>query len=85
MLGQCIRRKGFDVLLSALAAIKGLSWHLDLVGDGSERDNLTRQAAEADLSYKVTFHGALRNDVARQMIAESDCLVLPSRGTGGVR
>ena len=80
--GQCIRRKGVDVLLSALSALQSLNWHLDIVGDGPERENLTKQAKIAGLAGKVTFHGTLQNETARQMVAESDCLVLPSRWDG---
>jgi glycosyltransferase involved in cell wall biosynthesis len=80
--GRFIRRKGLDVLLSALAMHKDLNWRLDLVGDGPECDNLMRQVIEAELADKITFHGALPNDVARKLIASSDCLILPSRWDG---
>lgn len=80
--GQCIRRKGLDVLLSALAMHSDLDWHLDIVGDGPERDNLIRQYKKESLADKVTFHGALSNNEARIMISQADCLVLPSRWDG---
>ena len=80
--GQCIKRKGLDVLLSALAAHRDLNWHLDILGDGPERDNLIRLSKEEALADKVSFRGALRNDEARKMIARSDCLILPSRWDG---
>lgn len=80
--GQLIRRKGVDVLLSALTRHRRMDWHLDIVGDGPERNALLGQVTKAALIDKVSFHGALRNDIARQMIARSDCLVLPSRWDG---
>ena len=71
-----------DFLLSSLALHRALNWHLDIVGDGPELDNLMQQSKVLSLTDKVTFNGALRNDVVRQMIAQSDCLILPSRWDG---
>ncbi len=80
--GQCIRRKGLDLLITALIEHQSKDWHLDIVGNGSESDNLMRLSKKQGLSEKITFNGALRNDVAREMIAQSDCLILPSRWDG---
>lgn len=80
--GRFIKLKGLDLLLSALAAHKCLTWHLDMVGDGPLRKELMQQVKKADLTDKVTFYGAVPNNVARQMIGQSDCLILPSRKDG---
>jgi len=80
--GRFIRLKGLDVLLSALVAHQSLDWHLDLVGDGPELNIFMRKVERMGLKDKVTFHGALRNDIARQMIAQANCLILPSHKDG---
>lgn len=81
--GRCIKLKGLDVLISALTGLSNLSWRLDIVGNGSELDNLKRQAAKSDLIDKISFHGALPNEAARKMIAAADFLILPSRSKEG--
>lgn len=80
--GQCIRRKGVDTLLAALNNLRGMDWHLDIVGDGPERDNLMRQAKVSGIANKVSFHGSIENDAARNIIAQADVFVLPSRWDG---
>ena len=80
--GQCVPRKGLDLLLAALAQLNGLDWTLDVVGDGADRLQLERQSQDLGLAGKVTFAGALANDEATRRIADADLLVLPSRWDG---
>jgi teichuronic acid biosynthesis glycosyltransferase TuaC len=82
--GNLIPIKGQDVLLRAVAAIA--TTHPDivvnLVGDGSERGNLSALAQELKISQRVRFMGrAPRRDLARLM---RDCTLfaLPSRYEG---
>jgi glycosyltransferase involved in cell wall biosynthesis len=61
--GRLEANKGFDVLVSALAALRehgaALSgaWRWVIVGDGPQRENLERRVAAADLARHVTFAG----------------------------
>lgn len=77
--GMLIELKGVTDLISALALARsdlpGL--HLDIVGDGPLRADLTAQVLRADLGDVVTFHG-FRQDVP-QILATADVFVLPSR------
>jgi glycosyltransferase involved in cell wall biosynthesis len=80
--GQLIRRKGIDFLLDALAGIDGDSWHLDLVGTGSEEPELRRLSEELGISNRVTFLGPMSNANAMAVINTADTLVLASRFDG---
>lgn len=76
------RQKGHDVLLEAARAVLAEApeavflW----VGDGPDRAELERRAAEAGLGRAVRFLGA-RADVP-ELTAASDLFVLPSRFEG---
>lgn len=54
--------KRIDTLLRAVHALEpGMSWHLDLVGDGAERQAIQALVAELGLQRRVTLHGWLAN------------------------
>ena len=74
-----VELKGVSVLLKALAELpKTYRWHLDLVGDGPDRDQTKTLVDQMGLGTSVTFHGALRkSDVAHRM-RNADLFVLPS-------
>jgi glycosyltransferase involved in cell wall biosynthesis len=67
--------KGIDVLLTACAQVH-VPVRLDVFGDGSLRDELVREAS--DRGIDATFHGFVPN--VRDLLAEADVFVLPSRG-----
>lgn len=80
--GQMIRRKGFDLLLAALAGMDGVPWRCDLYGDGVLRNALRREAERFRIADRIGFHPPLSNDAVRRNIAGSDCCVVPSRHDG---
>jgi glycosyltransferase involved in cell wall biosynthesis len=74
-------RKGVAYLLRALAELDKPSARgivLDIVGDGPERARLEQLSRELGIERDVRFHGALSRDDARQVLRNSDFLVLPS-------
>ncbi|OLP59361.1 glycosyl transferase [Xaviernesmea oryzae] len=73
-LGRFVPRKGFDLLIKAIAAVEGA--FLWLVGDGPERGNLEALVASLGLSERVRFTG-WRTD-AYAYLAASDAFVIPS-------
>ncbi|TYC67382.1 glycosyltransferase family 4 protein [Stappia sp. BW2] len=84
--GTLLPRKGYDLLLSALASLKALPWHLDIVG-GLEADPacyqaLLAQVRELDLSGRVTFHGAVQAQELAGFFRSADIFVLASRYEG---
>lgn len=67
--------KGIDVLLAACARLDA-PFELHVLGDGTERATLERQAAE--LAIPASFHGFV--DDVRARLESADVFVLPTRG-----
>ena len=84
--GSVVKRKGFDVLLAALAGLTDLSWQLTIAGD------LTRDAqAVAQLNLdldrfgllaRVRVLGAVDSAQLQRLYAHADVFVLASRFEG---
>jgi glycosyltransferase involved in cell wall biosynthesis len=84
--GSVIPRKGYDVLVAALARLRHLSWRLVIAGDCG-RSPETFRRLEADianlgLADRVTLLGAVAADELTSLYATSDLFVLPSRFEG---
>jgi glycosyltransferase involved in cell wall biosynthesis len=73
-LGRLHPNKGFDLLLEALAATRGIQ--LRIAGDGPLRPRLERFAARLGIADRVRFLG-WREDVPA-LLASADLLVCPS-------
>lgn len=76
--GRLDPQKAFDVLLEALAGLRGV--RLVLVGDGPARGDLGAQAHRLGITDRVVFAGW--TDDVRAHLAAADVLVLPSRSEG---
>ena len=74
--GYLSKRKGLNIALQALGNLKGYSWTLDVVGDGSQRGEFESLAESLGLSERVKFWG-FRDD-AEKFMSRSACLVFPS-------
>jgi glycosyltransferase involved in cell wall biosynthesis len=84
--GSVVKRKGFDVLLAALAQLTDLSWHLTIAGD------LTRDAQAVaqlhldldrfELLQRVRVLGAVDSSHLQQLYAQADVFVLASHFEG---
>jgi glycosyltransferase involved in cell wall biosynthesis len=84
--GAVIPRKGYDVLVAALASIKHLAWRLVIAGDCA-RSPATMRQLENDirrlgLSGRIVFRGALAAGELSALYASVDLFVLPSRYEG---
>ena len=82
--GRLTRQKGFDWLLEHadawLTPEIRRDWTLWIVGDGEDREKLERIALERELGDFIRFCG-WRED-AKELIADSDLFLLPSRWEG---
>jgi glycosyltransferase involved in cell wall biosynthesis len=79
--GRFVEKKGFDVLLTALAGTAE-RWHLELVGDGPERSRLECLADRLGLAGRVRFAGRLTHAELPAIYARADVVAVPSRVDG---
>jgi hypothetical protein len=84
--GAVVPRKGFDVLIAALAMLAELPWQLTIAGD---RTRDPRAAAQLDidiarnrLSTRVTVLGTVTKERLSELYATADLFALPSRFEG---
>jgi rhamnosyl/mannosyltransferase len=76
--GRLVGYKGLDILLDALA---GTTLRMVILGDGPLRGPLTERAAALGLGDRVTFLGAVSNDMLPSYYQAADYFVLPSTTT----
>ena len=81
-LGQLIERKGVDILLKALGYVADLNWRLTIVGDGNQKSTLMALGKKLGLENRITFRASLENQIAMQVMKQTDLFVLPSRHDG---
>ena len=78
--GRAVRKKGFDVLLEALARLpRDLHWRWVHIGAGDETANLREQAATLDLSDHIDLRGPRTQADVLAAYRAADIFVLPSR------
>ena len=74
--------KGHRELLEILQRLRHLQWDWQVVGDcGRSPDtfrHLRERAAQAGLTGRITYHGALQQEAVAALMADSDLLVVPS-------
>ena len=81
--GALVERKGLGELIEALADpwMSGLSWHLDVAGNGDPAP-WRKRVSDLGIASRITFHGWLDGAGVQRLLAASDALVLPSRAEG---
>jgi glycosyltransferase involved in cell wall biosynthesis len=84
--GAVVPRKGFDILVAALATLADLPWRLTIAGDRS-RDPKTAAQLDADIAHHklaglVDVLGAVPDERLRALYASADLFVLASRFEG---
>ena len=79
--GRLVEKKGFDVLVAALARTCA-PWQLDVVGDGPERPRLHELVDRLDVRSRVRFVGPLTHDELPDAYRRADAVVVPSRVDG---
>lgn len=75
--GRLVEKKGFGVLIRAAARLS-VPFHLDIVGEGPEREKLHATVRAAGLTNQVTFRGARTHDELPHHYAQAHVVVVPS-------
>ena len=83
--GSLVPRKGYDVLIEALATLIDLPWHLTIVGDA--RDPATAEQVRGLIEHhklgpRTSLLGAVTASRLAELYPLSDLFVLPSRYEG---
>ena len=77
--GRAVEKKGFPVLVEALAALpRTLHWRWTLIGAGPQLAGLRKLAARRDIADRVDWRGALDQQAVLEAYRAADLFVLPS-------
>jgi glycosyltransferase involved in cell wall biosynthesis len=84
--GSVVPRKGYDVLVAALATLADLPWRLTIVGDctrdAAAAERLRQAITGARLDDRVILAGAVAQEQLDAHYGAADVFVLPSRHEG---
>ena len=76
--GGLIPEKGVDLLLQAVARLKG-DWRLHIVGSGKEEPRLQKLARQLHIAQRITWTPRVPSTKMPEVYHQFDVLVLPSR------
>jgi GalNAc-alpha-(1->4)-GalNAc-alpha-(1->3)-diNAcBac-PP-undecaprenol alpha-1,4-N-acetyl-D-galactosaminyltransferase len=78
--GRLTYQKGFDLLISAFAEVSSKDWKLVILGNGPERDNLSRLISDLGLESRIHLPGLVKDiDI---FFSRASIFVLSSRFEG---
>ncbi len=78
--GRAVDKKGYDILLAALASLPdSLHWRFVHIGGGELLEQLQRQAHELGLEEHIQWLGALSQVEVLSQYRDADLFVLPSK------
>ncbi len=80
-LGRIVYEKGIDVLLKACSLLRGRSIKVIICGYGNMTQDYIKLSRDLGISDIVEFRSAVPHRDIPGVLAELDCLVLPSRST----
>jgi len=84
--GSVLPRKGYDVLVAALARLTDIDWSLAVAGSLERAPEtvaqLKRNVADAGLGQRVAFLGEAPSETIRTLYREAAVFALPSRYEG---
>ena len=84
--GAVVPRKGYDVLIAALASLQHLPWRLVIAGDRTRDPETVAQIdqaiARSGLAARIHLAGSVADDELIRLYGEADLFVLPSRFEG---
>jgi glycosyltransferase involved in cell wall biosynthesis len=77
--GQLDRRKGFHVLIPALASLRdtGVQFDCTIIGEGAERQTLEKMISALELGGMVKLVGAVLHEHVKDYLRVADAFALP--------
>ncbi len=83
--GRLVEKKGYDLVLQALAALpSSLDWRFVHIGGGELKDKLSNMAQNLDIADKIDWRGAQARDAVLDAMRTADIFILPSRITASL-
>ncbi len=80
--GRAVPKKGYDILLQALARLPAdLHWHFTHMGGGPDRAALQALASTLNIAARMTWRGSVNQDQVLAAYRASDLFVLACRIT----
>jgi glycosyltransferase involved in cell wall biosynthesis len=81
-IGRLDRMKGIHILIQAFTQLREKGWdmHLDIIGDGPEKNTLKQLAVNSRLHEHISFYGEVEN--VAPYLQRSTLFVLPSLSEG---
>lgn len=79
-IGGICERKALVILLDALAKVGGHNWHLDVLGDGDQKEKLQKKFSH--LNNHITWHGMVDRTSVQEVLLKSHLHVISSLGEG---
>ena len=80
--GRLVPRKGYSILLDAVSKLPHSNLKVIIIGDGPCEHDLKGQAIRLGIVDRVKFMGFISDKKKFQILAVSDCFVLPSLHEG---
>jgi len=78
--GRLVEKKGYDLLLDALAGLpEALDWRFVHIGGGELKQVMKDHAEQAGIAPRIEWRGAQARDAVFAAMHEADLFVLPSR------
>jgi glycosyltransferase involved in cell wall biosynthesis len=83
-IGSLNKTKNHALLISTFAEIAASknTWHLYIIGEGEEQQNLEKQIIDSKLEQKITLLGLLDHNSISKWLKAADIFVLPSQKEG---
>lgn len=80
--GRFVPQKNLIQIVKVLARLKDYEWNCVLIGDGQDREMITRAIFENDLQNRFQFTGWKTPEEVIEIFHDSDILFLPSTSEG---
>jgi colanic acid/amylovoran biosynthesis glycosyltransferase len=78
-IGRLIAKKGFDVLITACAQLRGLDFRCEIIGEGPLRQELREQIDRLNLTNDVSLERGLTQKEIAARLSAATLFVLPCR------